>query len=182
MTEVIKEKEKTGLFAKKSMVYECEVCGHSWRMYKTGDNPTPLTIDCKCGSTAISTNWNKPDVHEPPVEVTEDMNRFEDVPESDESVAVLKWELPENEKRATIIPVEMSHWIPCSEMLPRHFKAVLITEKRESGPSENLVGYSVCQGMYLGKGVWRGLHKSEKVKSSAVAWMNIPEPFIESED
>ena len=73
----------------------------------------------------------------------------------------------------------MEDWILCSERLPKPFTPILITQRLESGPPENLVGYSVCHGMYLGDDEWRGIQKSGKVKVSVVAWMPMPKPYIE---
>lgn len=93
----------TGRFAEKSMMYRCEKCGRSWRMYlETGledhsenHKPVPFGITCKCGGSAFHSDWHADGVHIPPVEITGDMSYFANKPKSNCGVPVLRWKLTE---------------------------------------------------------------------------------------
>jgi hypothetical protein len=96
-TNILKQ-PSTPLLTRMVMLYKCESCKKMWEMWlqvgleEGGENhkPVPYCIGCKCGGVAKHVLWHMDKVLENPIPIEKNMNYFENNPNSNCGIPILR--------------------------------------------------------------------------------------------
>ena len=92
-----KVKTRGEVFVTRSMIYECEECGRSWRMYLqegleshgADHKPVPFSIRCSCGGMAQHVRWYLDEKYNPAIAISDKMDYFANYPWEECGVPIL---------------------------------------------------------------------------------------------